>query len=80
MTSRDTEITLTSACCKFLEAGEYSTETAAAVQVGLNHEQQHQELMLTDIKHVLSCNPTLPKYVRRSVRRLTRVQGHLAPL
>lgn len=32
------------------------------LEVGLNHEQQHQELMLTDIKHVLSCNPTLPVY------------------
>ena len=30
------------------------------VNVGLNHEQQHQELLLTDIKHVLSCNPMLP--------------------
>ena len=33
------------------------------IEVGLHHEQQHQELMLTDIKHVLSCNPTLPEYL-----------------
>jgi len=34
----------------------------ALIELGLQHEQQHQELLLTDIKHVLSCNPLAPVY------------------
>jgi ergothioneine biosynthesis protein EgtB len=33
--------------------------------IGLNHEQQHQELLVTDIKHILWCNPLEPVYRER---------------
>jgi len=35
---------------------------SALIETGLQHEQQHQELMLTDVKHLLSMNPLKPAY------------------
>ena len=47
---------------ELLAADGSGDRVAALVELGLHHEQQHQELLLMDIKHVLSLNPLQPAY------------------
>jgi len=58
-----------------------SEEASQRILLGLNHEQQHQELALTDIKHAFFSNPLCPPYEEQPVfsrlcRQLPKLQWH----
>ncbi len=46
----------------FLSNHDLNEDLKKLFELGLNHEQQHQELLLTDIKYILGHNPLFPAY------------------
>jgi len=51
------------AIARLLDADEPADEALRRITLGLEHEQQHQELIATDIKHALFTNPLHPAYL-----------------
>jgi len=49
-----------------LESGALDDNAPALTELGCHHEQQHQELLLMDAKHLLSTHPFAPGYVERA--------------
>jgi ergothioneine biosynthesis protein EgtB len=59
----------------FLES-EFMNETIEPIlELGLNHEQQHQELLITDIKYILGHNPVFPAYTKERKPVQTSLQN-----
>lgn len=48
----------------FLQSEFMTDDIKPLLELGLNHEQQHQELLITDIKYILGHNPLFPAYTK----------------
>ena len=59
------------AMVRALDAGRFDERAQQLVELGCNHEQQHQELLLMDIKHLFSTHAFGPVYVERAPDRDT---------
>lgn len=53
------------ALIRALEDGRLDDKAQELVELGCNHEQQHQELLIMDVKHLFSTQPFAPVYVER---------------
>jgi ergothioneine biosynthesis protein EgtB len=54
---------------------ESEAEIESLIDLGINHEQQHQELLLTDLKHAFGLNPLSPVYARTEPHHVRDVRG-----
>lgn len=65
------------AMTKFLDSG-CPVDLLPVIELGLNHEEQHQELLWTDLKYILGNNPIYPKYSSEMPWNEIQVQDELS--
>jgi ergothioneine biosynthesis protein EgtB len=53
----------------------FSNEVKTLLELGLQHEQQHQELLVTDIKYILGNNPLFPPYQEMAVQEQNLIEN-----
>jgi ergothioneine biosynthesis protein EgtB len=53
----------------FLQSEFMTEKIEPLLELGLNHEQQHQELLITDIKYILGHNPLFPPYKKENISK-----------
>ena len=70
---------VTGLICDLLEQQPENADVISLVELGINHEQQHQELMLSDIKRSFFENPLFPAYLTRPSAILS-LTGSTPPL
>lgn len=59
----------------FLQGNLMNESIESLLELGLNHEQQHQELLMTDIKYILGHNPLFPLY-KKEVTQQNEIESH----
>ncbi len=57
---------------EFLQTTSLPESLASLLELGLNHEQQHQELLITDIKYILGHNPLFPAYYKGQPEKVNK--------
>ncbi|MFT3856047.1 MAG: ergothioneine biosynthesis protein EgtB [Aquabacterium sp.] len=60
-----------------LQSGSLAPAVLERIELGLQHEQQHQELLLTDIKYILGHQPLRPVYALAQVAELAMADEHV---
>lgn len=64
----------------YLSSGKVADETLRILELGLNHEEQHQELLVTDLKYILGHNPLFPFYGDFNEGEREKTKGQFIPI
>ena len=60
-------------------SGKVDDKVLDLIELGVNHEQQHQELLITDIKYILGHNPLFPAYKLKYDKSLDKLAKFVEP-